>query len=328
MPPGGGDLDDLLMGDDAKFPTPPPEKSRKDDSKPSKKERPKVVRDQQSSSWGFWGAAPPPKKSKDDAASLTKERSEKPEKPSLQRSKSARKASDNDPLEKASKSSGSDKDAKASKSRPSTSRGMSFSGMFGMGGATTPSRSKSTRDRHSSRRHSVAVDDSGMLSPPPDDVKPKDMSAKAAKLMGVSRGKSTREKAKSRKVPDPYAIDDDEMVMVDNPEDSAKDVPQFEIPSKDKKKSKKSKRESTFMSGGLGEADDEVMVDAPRPSDEPEELVERPSLVRRNTSSAKKGGLMGGILGAFSARPTPDRRQSKAHESEDGMSHRKRGFRL
>ena len=97
---------------------------------------------------------------------------------------------------------------------------MSFS-MFGMG--ATPSRSKSTRERpHASRRHSVAVDDSGMMSPPPDEIKPKDMSAKAAKVMGVSRSKSTREKTKSRKVPDPYAIDDDDLVMVDNPEDLAR----------------------------------------------------------------------------------------------------------
>jgi hypothetical protein len=324
-PPATGDLDDLLMDDDLKLPTPPPEKSKKDDSRPSKKERPKVVRDQQSSSWGFWGAAPPPKsnskRSKDGASSPTEEKTEKADRPRLSRSRSARKASDKDPLEKASKSSGSEKDGK-SKSRPTTSRGMSFS-MFGMG--STPSRSKSTRDRHSSRRHSVAVDDSGMISPPPDDVKPKEMSAKAAKVMGVNRSKSTREKTKARKVPDPYAIDDDDMVMVDNPEDSAKDVPQFEIPSRDKKKSSKSRRQSTMMSGGLGEADDAVMVDAPRASDEPE-LLERPSPVRRTTSSAKKGGLMGGIFGAFSGnRPTPDRRQSKMYESEDGNSRRKRG---
>ena len=91
-----------------------------------------------------------------------------------------------------------------------------------------------------------------MISPPPDDVKPKEMSAKAAKVMGVGRSKSTREKTKSRKVPDPYAIDSDDMVMVDNPEDSAKDVPQFDIP-KERKKSSKSKRQPNFMSGGLGE---------------------------------------------------------------------------
>ena len=48
--------------------------------------------------------------------------------------------------------------------------------------------------------------------------------------------------------------------------------------------------------------------------------------MRRNTTSAKKGGLMGGLLGAFSSKPTPERRQSsKVYESEDGVSRHKRG---
>ena len=327
-------MDDLLIPDDSKLPTPPPDKSRKDDSKPSKKERPKVVRDQQSSSWGFWGAAPPPesssKRSKDGASSPTEKRTDKSDRPGLTRSKSARSKSDKETTDKTSKSSGSDKDAKSSKSRPSTSRGFS---MFGMGGNSTPSRSKSTREPErelrSSRRHSVAVDDNGMMSPPPDDRKPKEMSDKAAKVLG--RSKSTRDtKPKSRKVPDPYAIDDDnDMVLVDEPGDSGKDMPQFDIPSRDKKKSSKSKRQSTMMSGGLAEGDDAVMVDAPRGSDEPD-FVDRPSPIRRtNTTQGlmKKGGLMGGILGAFGAgsRPTPDRRQSRMYESEDGGARRKRG---
>ena len=325
-PPAG---DDLLMDDAPKLPTPPPEKektkkssSKKEESKPSKKERPKVVRDEGSSSWGFWGASAPPPKTKSKEGSKDSDQSPTKTRPSMSRSKSERKPKDKDPLDKASKSSGSDKDGK-SKSRPSTSRGMSFSGMFGMG-APPPSRSKSTREKHGSRRQSMAVDDSGMISPPPEDVKPREMSAKAAKVMGVGgRSKSTREKTKSRKVPDPYAIDDDDMVIVDNPEDSAKDMPQFDIPKKEKRPSKP-KRRSTYMSGGLGDADDEVMVDAPPPG---EEMQERPGLVRRSTTSnAKKGGLMGGILGAFSTRPgPPDRRQSKMYESENEPSRRKRG---
>jgi hypothetical protein len=330
-PPPPAAFDDLVGLDDPPAApealTPPPKKSSKDKdaSRGHKKERPKVMRDQGSNSWGFWGATPPPKssskkesRSKESASSPVKERPA-----GLTRSKSARKPSEKDPLEKASKSSGSDKDgskgASTSKSRPSTSRGM---GLFGMG-APTPSRSKSTRDRPStSRRHSTAVIDSGLISPPPEDSK--EMSAKAAKVMGVSRSKSTREK-KTRKIPDPYAIDSDDMIVVDALEagDSAKDVPPAE-PKKEK--SRRHKRESTMMSGGLGE--DAVMVDAPRGSDDKVDDLAfdvRPPLVRRATSSAKKPGLMGGFLGAFgSSRPTPDRRQSKAYESEDGMSRRKR----
>ncbi|TKA80427.1 hypothetical protein B0A55_03398 [Friedmanniomyces simplex] len=327
-PPAPETFDDLMGLDDTKLPTPPLEKPSKDDSKGHKKERPKVVRDQGSNSWGFWGATPPAKpsskkdsRSKDGASSPVKERPA-----GLSRSKSARKPTDKDPAEKASKSSGSDKDIKsASKARPSSSRGQSFGAMFGLG--STPSRSKSTRIP-SSRRQSNAVDDSGMMSPPPEERSRAEVSDKAAKLMGMSRSKSTRDKPKARKVPDPYAIDSDDMIMVDGPEDSAKDMPPAEKPSTGKDRSRRSKRESTMMSGGLGGADDAVMVDAPRDEAKIDDLAfdVRPPLVRRATTSAKKPGLMGGILGAFSSRPAaPDRRQSKAYDSEDGMSRRKRG---
>lgn len=317
-------LDDLIGLDKPsdKLPTPPPEKARKDDSRGHKKERPKVVRDQGSNSWGFWGAAPPPKptskKDKDSTSSPVKERP-----PGLSRSKSARKAAEKDPLEKASKSSGSEKDGSktAAKSRPSTSRGMSFSGIFGMGG--TPSRSKSTRERPStSRRHSTAVGESGLASPPPDDDQ--EISAKAAKVMGMSRSKSTREKMRSRKVPDPYSLDSDDLVMVDGPADSAKDIPP---PDPKDKRARRTKRESTKMSGGLGDGDDAVMVDVPRGLDDTKpDLafdVRPPPPVRRATTSSKKPGLMGGLLGAFS-RPATDRRQSRGYDSEDGMVRRKR----
>ena len=135
--------------------------------------------------------------------------------------------------------------------------------------------------------------------------------------MGVSRSKSTREKTKSRKVPDPYAIDSDDLVMVDGPEDSAKDM-KVDTPEKERRP-RKSRRESTMMSGGLG-GGEAVMVDAPR-----DDLVDdaRPPLVRRATSSAKKPGLMGGIFSAFT-KGTPDRRQGKPYDSDDGLQ-RKRG---
>lgn len=195
--------------------------------------------------------------------------------------------------------------------------------MFGMG-APPPSRSKSTRQsssaaKSSSRRQSAAVDDSGLISPPPEG-NDREMSAKAAKVMGVGRSKSTREKG-TRRIPDPYAIDSDDMIIVDGPEDSAKDIEE----PKERKKSSRSKRQSAYMSGALG-PEDEMMPDAPRAMSGAEDLdfVERPSPVRRTTSSAKKPGIMGGILGAFSSRPAPDRRTSKVYESEDG-ARRKRG---
>lgn len=165
------------------------------------------------------------------------------------------------------------------------------------------------------------------MSPPPDDAKPKDISDKAAKVLGVKSSKSTRDKTRTRKSPDADLLEDDDLVMVDADGDDAKEIPQFDIPKKEKKRPGKTRRHSTMMSGGLGEADDEAMVDAPRVSDESAEFVKRPSPVRRSTttpSSTKKGGLMGGIFGALGGRPTPDRRQSKLHESEDGSARRKR----
>lgn len=158
------------------------------------------------------------------------------------------------------------------------------------------------------------------MSPPPEEGQ-REISTKAAKVMGVGRSKSTREKG-TRRIPDPYPIDSDDMIAVDGPEDSAKDI---EEPT-ERKKSSRSKRQSTYMSGALS-PEDEVMVDAPPravPGADDFDFVSRPSPVRRTTSSAKKPGLMGGILGAFSSRPAPDRRTSKVYESEDG-GRRKRG---
>nr|POE71428.1 hypothetical protein CFP56_62523 [Quercus suber] len=319
LPASPADLVDVAENEP--LPTPPPERSTRNEPQSAKKERPKVVRDQQTASWGFWNAAPTPKSGAKkesrsrDIASPTKERPSE-----LSRSRSERTTAEKDPLEKASKSSGSDKDGKgASKSRPSTSRGASLGAMFGM--APTPSRSRSTKIPSSSRRHSVAVEDSGLMSPPPDDGP--EIGSKAAQVMGVSRSKSTRERTKSRKVTDPYAIDDDDdLVMVDPPEDSAKDMPPYET-SRDKR-SRRSKRQPGMMSGGL--AEDETMTDTARPSDEANDFV-RPALKRSSTTASKKPGLMGGLFGAAfgSSRPTPERRTSKAYESEDGMSRRKRG---
>ncbi|QIX02374.1 hypothetical protein AMS68_007891 [Peltaster fructicola] len=303
-------LDDLLG--DVDILTPPPESKDKDKSS-AKKERPKVVRDQAGSSWGFWGSTPTPAKKETKPAKGEEEDSPSKDRPSgVSRSKSARKASEKDPLEKESKSSGSDKDAKpASKSRPSTSRG--FGSFFGA--TATPSKSKSSRDEapKSSRRHSTAVVDSGLMSPPPESSKK--VSSKAAEVLG--RSKSKRDKSE-RKVPDPYAIDSDDMVMVDGP------IANDAVPGeKNGKKSRRSKRDSAYVGGG----DDTIMTDAPRASDEAKGMsddMNPPSPLKRTDSMAKKAGLMSGILGAFASRPTPDRRNSKAYESEY-ENRRKRG---
>jgi hypothetical protein len=317
------------------MPTPPPEKAEKprskehrsskekEESRSAKKERPKVVRDQGSQSWGFWGAqAPPPKSSsKSKPSSPVKERPA-----TLSRSKSARKPADRDQGEKGSKSSGSEE----GKGRPSGSRGMSFSGMFGgKGGAPPPpSRSKSTRQPSSrdvprpSRRHSTAIDDHGMVSPPPDESGAKDVAAKAAKVMGFTGRSGTLKEKKARRVPDPYAIDSDDMVMVD--------PPNVEEPPRDRRepKPRRNKRDSAYMSGGLGN-EEAVMVDAPRDemrvTSGPDDIafVDRPSAMRR-TDSIKKGGIIGGILGAFAGKPNMERRQSRAYEDDYDASRRKR----
>jgi len=282
----------------AKPPTPPPEPEP--EVKSAKKERPRIDRGQQSSSWGFWGACKPSestKNEKDDPKVPPLPRENKPEKPSLTRSKSARKPSERD-VEKSSRSSNSD-ELKKPQSRPSNpSRGLSFSGMFG--GGSTPSRSKSTRDppssaKPSSRRRSMVVD-GGLPSPLSDDQLQFKVSDKAAKTLGIggsklNPSKSARDTGKTRAAPDPYAIDDD-VVMVDTMYDDA--------PPPSKAKASTSKRESSKAM----KDDDPLLVDpygpwsGPEVVTDPDDLafVETPKRppVKRSASSAKKTeGLMG-----------------------------------
>jgi len=175
-----------------------------------------------------------------------------------------------------------------------------------------------------------------MMSPPPaGKTSRRDVPDKAAQIMGMGQSKSSREKG-SRRLRDPYAVgDSDDQVMVDAPEDSAKDVPPVSI-SKERKRPSRSRRESTYMSGGLGE-DPGATTDAP-PHRQSEDVrfvsgaedsgFERPPLVRRSTSTAKKPGILGGFLGALKPSnqrpPPPERKSSRAYESEDGMARRKR----
>lgn len=256
-------------------PTPPPEPLP---AKPAaKKERARVVRDEGVSSWGFWGASPKkdPKKgskSPDDADAVPAKLKEKPTAPSLGRSKSTRTVKDKDKeLEKSSRSSVSDEKEKKSPTRPPKSRGSSFGGFFG---GPPPVRAKTVRRSStaapktaSSRQHSMDIDTMGLPSPPAEEAP--GMSAKAAKLMGAGPGKldrkaSTKGKQKSKgsrdsilnlnysveadqtytAIPDPYPIDDDDMVMIGGLGDTlADDPPATKTPVKKDKSRSKSKKE-------------------------------------------------------------------------------------
>jgi len=246
-------------------PTPPPEPAA---AKPVKKERARVVRGEGASSWGFWGAAPKKdvkkeKAVKDDVDGGSPPAKAKTSPPAMVRSRSTKIGTGKETEKSSSKSSGSDKAAKP-EARPSKSRGMSFSQLL-MGGPS-PARTKSTRrssnpvPKTSSRRPSADVGAIGLMSPPPDDQP--EVSAKAAKVMGMGSGKmdrrpSTKGKQKASGngpgwreyqltgsanlsigvVPDPYAIDDDDddLIMVNGDDDALVDVPPLKGSSSKKK---------------------------------------------------------------------------------------------
>lgn len=265
------------MMDDFNFDAPAPEApltppAEPVAAKPAKKERARVVKNEGASSWGFWGAAPKKdaKKdtpSKDDADPPAPKPKEKRPVPGLSRSKSTKTVKGKDKeIEKSSKSSGSDEKEKKSESRPSKSRGSSFGGFFG---GPPPVRAKTVRRNStaasktaSSHRQSMDVDAIGLPSPPADETP--EMSSKAAKLMGTAkldRKTSTRGKQKAKgsasrnrpleqegantqsAVPDPYAIDDDDIVMVGALDEPISDVvpPQEPITKVKKDKASKSK---------------------------------------------------------------------------------------
>lgn len=229
-------------------PTPPAEPAA---PKPVKKERARVVRDEGASSWGFWGASPKKAvkkevKAKDDADALSPVSKEKP---GLTRSKTTKDGKEKETEKSSGKSSGSDKEKKAD-SRPPKSRGSSFGGLFG---GPPPARTKPVRrssvatPKNASRRQSMDID-AGLPSPPADGTP--EMNSKAAKLMGTSGGKLGRKESVRGKpkasgkyqrqafaqkihdtnssnavVPDPYPIDDDDMVIVNGLEDPIINAP-------------------------------------------------------------------------------------------------------
>ena len=252
-------------------PAPPTPPADPPPAKPAKKERARVVRDEGASSWGFWGAAPKKdakkeRKAKDDADVPAAKTKEKAPAPGLVRSKSTKTAKEKDKeVEKSSKSSGSDEKEKKSEPRPAKSRGSSFGGFFG----PPPARAKTVRRPSTaaskpatSRRPSVDVAATGLPSPPVENAP--EMNAKAAKLMGASPGKldrkaSVRGKQKTKGshvkipfehfqqadalntvAPDPYPIDEDDMVMIGGVDDPVIDFPPAPTTPKGAKKDKSS----------------------------------------------------------------------------------------
>ncbi|KAL8913149.1 MAG: hypothetical protein Q9171_001943 [Xanthocarpia ochracea] len=320
-------------------PTPPAEPTP---AKPAKKERARVVRDEGASSWGFWGAAP-----KKDAKKATKAKddtdvppSKKTAAPALVRSKSTKtpKAKDKD----TEKSSGSDAKEKKAESRPPKSRGSSFGAFFG---GPPPARTKPVRrtslsaaSKTTSRPQSMDVDAFGLPSPPPEDSPA--MTGKAAKLMGTTSGKlnrnaSTKGKQKASAVPDPYPIDDDDMVMVNGIEDPIinASIPKTSGKSnKDKGSKSKPKRDAKPVFDAV---DDVVMVDGPS-QEEPELLAfdekpRAPAPLQRSMTSSKKpaNGKLMGLFGGFGKTrrnsDTLDRPKGKAIVTDDeAISPRKR----
>ncbi len=338
-------------------PTPPEEPMA---AKPAKKERARVVRDEGASSWGFWGAASKKdvkkeRRSKDEVDVTSPAAKERTPPPGLSRSKSTKTAKDKEKETEKSKSSGSDKADKDKKaeSRPLKSRQSSFGGLFG-GPPPTRTTSKPVRRasiaaaRSAPRRRSMDVDAIGLPSPPPDAP---EMTPKAAKLMGMGSGKlgrkeSTRGKQKASgkgvglleeiilesadcihtAVPDPYAIDDDDMVMVNSLKDPVINVPApKKTPKKEKPSKSKSKAEPDL-------ADDIVMVESGPSQDGPEPLAfdEKPRGLQRSMTSAKKPDhKIMGLFGGFGRKPrrvsdSYERPRTKIAPENEGNLRRKR----
>lgn len=357
--------------------TPPPETK---EEKPAKKERPRIAKGGGAASWGLWSAAPPKKetKAKDDIGVPSPPKKEKAAAPGFSRSKSTRtaKEKDKETVKSETKSSDSDK-PKKTESRPPKSRSSSFGGLFGGG---PPTRTKSVRKNSTaasvsksatSRKQSMDVDATSLPSPPAEEA-PK-MTSKAAKMMGTAkldRKASTRGKQKAfgkeipttvRKtletadggnadVPDPYAIDSDDMVMVngmDNPLVNGKrssaaqdkgpkskpkgmDAEPSSSPKRDLLDRTKSKRDPKFepssskrKSKTVNDFDDDVvMVDAAssgdgnvEPGPDDMQFITKPKILQRSATTSKKpdgksGGLGGGLFGAF----RKNRRASEMNE--------------
>lgn len=307
-------------------PTPPPEQVAPERS--ARKERPRVERAPGSTSWGMWGAAPPPKKaSHREDKHIRREQS-----PSgMPRSKSTRHSRPREPEDELERSLAPEKD----RQREATNdRAGAFSN-FIFGAPPPPSRTKSGRRhgepglRHTSRRPPVDMDDTGFPSPPPDEQL--EMPDKAARMMGVppsgsrrERPRGTRKRSSAR---DPYAINDEDIVMVNR--DDADGEPK--AGSRESRHSeRRSKKKSRSRQGDL--RDDVVMVDQD-PTQQVPDIVSGPDDIafvepprerraRRSSIPPKKpetGGIMG-LIGSLrrNIRPEmPERQRSRSYRDED-----------
>lgn len=131
------------------------------------------------------------------------------------------------------------------------------------------------------------------------------------------------EKRRSHGPSDPYAFDDD-LVIVEDPGESAGSADRAYEQHNRMSAQGKSKRESLLMSGGLG--DDAVLLDGPDPEG-PTFVTETPTKpsVKRSGSSAKKAsGLIGGLFGSLKPAQPDNRHKGKTRESDEGASRRKR----
>ena len=228
-------------------PPSPPSEMVSPASKSTKKERPRIVRD--GSSWPIWGTTPKKdtklkeKKAKDDVAKFARSNSttKKATAPALTRSSSTQKSTGNAPGGSGSHSSASEKDkdkdkaALRSEKRSPKAKGMNFATFLGGGSALsrrTSSRRESVAAKAERTPKDVDVDDTGLVSPPPEDEPTKKQtSAKAAKVLGTadrmaakmarrdsSKGKekapglSRSTKKISRAAPAPV---DDDLVLLD-----------------------------------------------------------------------------------------------------------------
>ena len=363
----------------ARPPTPPPEPK---EEKPVKKERARVSRAAGGpTSWGLWGAPPAKEvkketKAKDDAGVAPTPKKEKVT--GLTRSKPTKtvKEKEKEVVKSDTKSTDSDKPEKVERpkkaeSRPPKTRNSSgFGGLFG----GPPPRAKAVRrssqtsgPKVTSRRASVDVDAPGLPSPPAEDAP--EVSGKAAKLMGVGTGRSDKKALSKGKqkgeyllqvleerqdsansdhlaVPDPYAIDSDDMVMVNGLDDPIINAP---IPKKssqpkakafepepvslkkdlpDRTRTKKDSKVETGKSKRQSRAcndfeDDVVMVDAGPSSgadvaegpDDMQFITKPKGLTRSSTSAKKSESRKSGLFGGFLKTRTPEtveRSRSKA----------------
>ncbi|KAL4934735.1 hypothetical protein BDV06DRAFT_229590, partial [Aspergillus oleicola] len=287
--------------------------------KPAKKERTRAERSAGVTSWGLFSATPT-KKSHTREARLSK----KEPSPAIAKSKPTKhrpRESENE----VERSSASEKDRRR---EARASRGMGFSN-FILGTPPQPTRTKSVRrsapdPKRSSRHQSVDIDDSGMPTPPPDDAP---MPDKAARMMGTresSRRERHRELRKSR-APDPYALDDDDLVVVDRAD--------AEQPSKE------GSRHSGSRHSGQGSArrsrsnpeepqegerdpevfsgpDDMAFVEAP-PSRERERRVKRSNTTHKKQESGGLMGLFGSLRKSTKTEATPERRKSRSRRDDD-----------